>query len=151
MESTLREAAHDAMLAKGKRQPETGCLLWAGASAGGNDGKGRWGKAHVQGQTYYVHRLAYELEHGEIPQGYVIKQLCGNRLCFETTHLMAITLSDKRNLSEFVYPDHCAQGHAFAGDNLTYDTNGSRRCLTCRREQTARSNRKIRAAKKENV
>src|SRR5690606_16894914 len=133
------------LASRGVPDPRTGCLVWTGGTSGGNDGKGRWGQVYVQGRAYYVHRLAYTLVHGEVPEGRVVKQMCGNRLCFEPEHLAALTQSDKRRLSEYSYPDHCPQGHLLQGANLVYDTAGTRRCRRCRREQVAASKRRARA------
>lgn len=137
------------LLARTRLDETTECLLWTGGTAAGNDGKGRWSKVYVDGTSHYVHRLVYQLTHGAIPEGKQIKHRCGKRLCINPEHLMAITLSDKAYMRTYGYSTHCAKGHAFEGENLVYDSAGSRRCRTCRRAQVATANRKLRAAKKE--
>ncbi len=41
----------------------------------------------VNGVRYYAHRLAWELAHGPIPKGLIIRHLCDNKGCAEITHL----------------------------------------------------------------
>src|SRR5690554_1231498 len=137
------------LLARTKLDETTECLLWTGGTAAGNDGKGKWPKIYTDGSSLYAHRLAYQLTYGAIPEGKQIKHRCGTRLCINPEHLMAITYSTKTYLRVNNYPDHCPQGHPFAGQNLVRDSRGTRRCRTCRRAQVAASNRKLRAAKKE--
>ena len=63
------------------RHPD-GCLLWQGAP-----GKRGHARMRYQGQTYLVHRVAWSLGNGPIPDGMQINHRCGVANCVEVTHL----------------------------------------------------------------
>jgi hypothetical protein len=46
-----------------------------------------WGYISDQGKTRLVHRVAYELLLGPIPEGVVIRHRCGNPRCVRPEHL----------------------------------------------------------------
>ncbi|KUG58970.1 HNH endonuclease signature motif containing protein [Nesterenkonia jeotgali] len=50
-----------------------------------------YGKMHVRGRGMLAHRLAWELEHGEIPDGAVIDHRCHNTSCVRVAHLRLAT------------------------------------------------------------
>ena len=58
------------------------CLIWTGYLKDG------YGQMRVDGRTTYAHRLAYELEHGPIPEGMKVdhRYHC-DRACCEVSHL----------------------------------------------------------------
>lgn len=65
------------------------CWLWTGArvhNGYGTLGRGRAGSGEVR-----VHRLAYELLIGPIPEGAQIDHRCHVRHCVNPTHLQAVT------------------------------------------------------------
>lgn len=66
---------------------ETGCVVWQGG--GSSNG---YGKVRYQGATWYVHRLAYALHYGGIPEGLIIDHRCRNRRCINPDHLRAATV-----------------------------------------------------------
>lgn len=48
----------------------------------------------------YAHRIAWELAHGPIPDGLLVRQRCGNRLCCNPAHLfLALNAIDTREAS----------------------------------------------------
>lgn len=69
-----------------------GCWLW---TQGGTSG---YGSTDVDGRTVLVHRLAYELWIGPIPEGQTIHHRCATRLCFNPEHLESVT--QRENMGE---------------------------------------------------
>lgn len=63
----------------------TGCLEWTGATDGG--GYGRIAAGRKQDGNIGTHRLAWELEHGPIPEGLWVLHRCDNPPCCEVEHL----------------------------------------------------------------
>lgn len=66
-----------------------GCLPWRGARQG--RGYGSFGHGPRPGRTYLAHRVAYELEHGPIPDDLTIDHRCGNKACVNTEHMELVT------------------------------------------------------------
>lgn len=75
-----------------KTAPEGDCLVWI-ASDNGNG----YGQIRVDGKYIYVHRYAYEREHGPIPDGLVVRHKCDNRRCVKLDHLELGTHQDNMN------------------------------------------------------
>ncbi len=57
------------------------CLLWMGAQ----DGKG-YGVVRLRGRPWRVHRLAWIIRHGCIPEGMCVCHRCDVRNCVEDAH-----------------------------------------------------------------
>lgn len=53
-----------------------------------------YGRFSVNNQTYYVHRFAYELLVGPIPDGLTVDHLCRTRLCANPRHLEPVPQSE---------------------------------------------------------
>jgi len=62
------------------------CWLWTGSK----NAAGR-GQMLVDGKSKGVHRIAYEMEHGVIPEGFLVEQTCGNSACIHPEHLHTVT------------------------------------------------------------
>lgn len=80
-----------------------------------------------------AHRLAYQLEVGPIPDGYVIDHLCRNARCVRPSHLEAVTLAEntiRANRGRIVAPT-CKRGHPRAADYRP----GEGSCRECRNIQ----------------
>lgn len=90
------------------------------------DGKRVTGKAH---------RAAWTATHGVIPVPMTIDHICRNRGCCNPSHLRLLTNSENASLNGYALRTHCPHGHPYAGDNLAYAGNGSRRCLACEKSK----------------
>ncbi|HEX6382564.1 MAG TPA: HNH endonuclease signature motif containing protein, partial [Acidimicrobiia bacterium] len=66
----------------GKVAKGPGCWLWQASV--NEDG---YGQLSVDGKVHRAHRLAWIIEHGEIPVGGQISQRCQNRGCCRPDHL----------------------------------------------------------------
>jgi hypothetical protein len=109
-----------------KRGPDE-CWEWMG----GHNGHGYASIGITSNSRIYVHRLAYELEVGPIPDGLEIDHLCSNRLCVNPAHLEPVTRQEnQRRYAETV--THCKHGHPFDEAN-TYrqPITGKRECRRC--------------------
>lgn len=118
-----------------------GCWLWTGV----HNGVG-YGQFHLQGadgrRQRYAHRVAYEWQHGPIPDGMELDHLCRTPACVRPSHLDAVPHATNfyRGASaaaERGRQTHCQNGHTLSGDNLklTRDSRGfvHRTCRTCYR------------------
>lgn len=75
-----RKPAEERLWAKVDKSGE--CWLWTGAQ-----GSGGAGHMKANGGFVKVHRLAWELVHGDVPVGKVIRHSCGVRACVRPEHL----------------------------------------------------------------
>jgi len=127
-----------------------GCRIWTGGSSGGQVGR-RYASFYVEGVMHYCARLAYELKIGPVPDGYVVRQLCGERMCVNPEHLMAVSQSLKAKQAPGGVglanrlKTTCPEGHPYT----LIDCQGRRRCRPCRRQTSTLATRKYRAKMKE--
>jgi hypothetical protein len=93
-----------------------------------------YGKVWIERRCLYVHRVAYELLVGPIPEGYEIDHLCKNRACYNPAHLEPVTRQENIKRSDSGgwqrTLTHCIRGHEFDRPS----TPGQKRqCNTCAR------------------
>ena len=77
------------------QDPDSGCWLWRGQIS--NSGYGRIMLSGPEGpRMESAHRASYRAFVGPIPEGGLIRQTCGNRLCVNPEHLeLQIEAQDK--------------------------------------------------------
>lgn len=106
---------------------ESGCWIWQRSIQANG-----YARMTVKGERHYVHRLAYELLVGPIPEGLHLDHLCRNRACCNPAHLEPVTcLENVRRGQGNGSQTHCPQGHPYEGDNLVVYA-GHRQCIACR-------------------
>lgn len=118
--------------------------LISGLSIGGTDTCWGWQGSKVRGygaigghwKMHKVHRVAYTLWRGEIPDGMTLDHLCRNPNCANPKHLEVVSM--RENVLRGVGPTaqnarktHCKRGHEFTPEN-TYIRPGGRECRACK-------------------
>ena len=110
------------------------CVEWAGRRHGAGYG--------MDGQAL-AHRVAWEREHGEIPEGMVIHHVCENKLCVNVEHLRCITHAEHNALHVNAAAwherqrakTHCPHGHEYTVEN-TIVKRGRRHCRACENQRS---------------
>jgi hypothetical protein len=64
----------------------TECWIWTGSV-----NERGYGRLSIDGKPRRVHRIAYELMVGEIPEGLELDHLCNRRACVNPWHLEPVT------------------------------------------------------------
>lgn len=114
-----------------------GCHIWGGALSGSGYGLGRDPRS---GRLRTVHRIRYEMEVGQVPDGLELDHFaCDNRACCNPAHVRPAshrenTLRGNTFQSNNLAKTHCKNGHPLDGDNLVASslaTEGKRRCRVC--------------------
>lgn len=115
--------------------PETGCWRWTRQVHANGYGIITIGKRN----QVLVHRIAYRLWVGPIPEGYQIDHVyergCRYRDCINPMHLEAVTQRENLMRGRGVpamnaRKTHCQNGHEFTPEN-TMRSGPGRRCHTC--------------------
>lgn|SRR6185369_250795 len=124
---------------------DNSCWPWTGGVVEGN-----YGYFWADGTMRRAHRVTYELLVGPIPDGLDLDHLCRNPNCVNPSHLEAVTHRTNvlRGASPFAAKAKqatCAHGHVYTAEN-TGLRDGTRFCLTCRREYDRRRRPTRRAA-----
>lgn len=107
---------------------ENDCLLWTGAKTKG------YGTIWFQGKQWYVHRLAWFLVHGSVPEEGEPDHLCRQPACVNVfTHIEWV--SKRENILRGTSPSaihaqktKCPAGHDYAERR---NSRGERVCHTC--------------------
>lgn len=113
------------------------CWPWLAATVSGN-----YGYFWADGMMRRAHRITYELLVGPIPDGLDLDHLCRNPNCVNPAHLEPVTHRTNvlRGVSSFAAKAKqatCAHGHPYTPET-TGLRDGTRFCLTCRREYDRR-------------
>ena len=118
------------------------CWVFASAPPGG------YGRVGLNGRTYLVHRLAYSLLVGPIPEDLDLDHLCRNRSCWNPEHLEPVTRAENLRRGHGVAvaiqrradanrgKTHCDHGHPFTAKNTRIRANGSRACRACMKRRS---------------
>jgi len=117
---------------------DTSCWVWIKSK----DSSG-YGTIGINKKTWSVHRVAYELWKGPIPEGLEIDHLCQTKACCNPAHLEAVSHAENVRRMEKTKPlknkigwrnkekTHCPQGHEYTPENTYVSRRGSRTCKTC--------------------
>lgn len=84
------------------------CWLFEGTLK--DNGYGTISRGGAGAGMVYVHRLAYELAYGAIPQGLEIDHTCNVRNCVRPDHLQVVTHGENMHLSAS-RRESCGNGH----------------------------------------
>lgn len=110
------------------------CWIWRGALLASG-----YGQMKSCGKNRRVHRVAYELAYGPVPDGLVIDHLCRVKACCRPDHLEAVTQRENLLRGNTVNAANaakvtCVNGHALSGANVYVNpTTGHRSCRSCHR------------------
>jgi hypothetical protein len=110
---------------------ETPCWVWTRALSTAGYG---WWYDRVTKRVCPAHRLMYEREVGPIPAGHELHHRCNVPACVRLSHLQLVTFAEHRRITWAAKP-FCPQGHPFDDVNTIVRPDGSRTCLTCRRDR----------------
>lgn len=70
------------------------CQFWRGScNLSGH------GTVMIAGKRIYVHRLAYQIHHGDIPASHHIHHTCGNPRCVNVDHLECKSMREHNKLT----------------------------------------------------
>lgn len=117
-----------ARLRKKVAHREDGCIVFTGYLMVNG-----YGTILHRGEKRLVHRVAYELAYGLIPDEAQIHHRCGTRACVNPEHLEALGSADHAAEHR---PESCIHGHPFDEAN-TRVIKGKRHCRACDRDRQA--------------
>jgi predicted XRE-type DNA-binding protein len=108
---------HDRFWAKVERGEPGQCWHWRAARSGGRTAR-CYGYFRMDSRRMeYAHRVAYELHHGPIATGEVIRHKCDNPLCCNPAHLQRGSQAD--NVRDMMQRGRNCRGEASSKAVLT--------------------------------
>jgi hypothetical protein len=121
------------------------CWLWMGAKT--RDG---YGLLSWNGVLVYAHRLAYQLLHGDIPDGMHLDHLCRVRHCVLHTETVTPAENVRRGMAAQFWSSktHCPRGHEYTEENTYLYLGKWRHCRSCHRARNQVYKQKIREERK---
>ena len=122
---------------------------------GGRSGKG-YGCISINDRTSPVHRVAYEVNNGPIPDGSVVDHtchdpavcvggMCPHRLCVNPAHLELTDAASNTARQTPAAKTHCIRGHRYTDLTTGRTPSGTRYCKACRSEGAAEAARNRKA------
>lgn len=108
---------------------------------GGPLDKDGYGRFHAHRNVHLrVHRAAYEILVGPIPEGFVIDHLCCKPACYNPAHLEAVSPQENRRRGIIrIRSRPCKNGHPRTIENTWISKDGRfRQCRACNREKARR-------------
>ena len=123
-----------------QRVTESGCWIWLLCTF-----KNGYAQIRLDGRTQYAHRVSYQVNIGNIPEGLTLDHSCRVRCCVNPAHLSPMTRSENSRGADSANKGkhhrdktHCKNGHPF-DDTNTYlgsriragKSYPTRACKTC--------------------
>ena len=120
------------------------CWLWTGMLH-----KDGYGFGKVDGKMTLMHRWAYKLLVGPIPEGMTLDHTCRVRNCVNPAHLEPVTNGENQNrgLNTYAIRTHCKSGlHDITiPGSVTHYPSGNPQCTECLKVSSRRARLKYEA------
>ncbi len=98
------------------RKSASGCWEWTGGRRGGRPGA-EYGAFSLGKRSIGAHRFAWEIEHGQIAVGLVVRHTCDNPKCVRIDHLQLGTNRD--NIDDMLAKQRQRRGESHNNHRLT--------------------------------